>query len=51
MNRYIVRFHKSYGPIKTIVVEASSRESAAHKANRNFRTVTSVTNMNGEERD
>lgn len=51
MNRYTVRYHKSYGPIQTIIVEASSWESAGRKTERAGRTVTSVTNQDGEERD
>ena len=45
MNRYNVNYHKSYGPIQTIVVEASSWESAGRKAERNDRVVTSVSNV------
>lgn len=45
MNRYKVNFHKSYGPIQTIIVEASSWENAGYKAERNFRVVTSVTRI------
>lgn len=52
MNRYTVKLSQGLGfPLKTIVVEASSWESAGRKAERNGRVVTSVTNQDGEEQD
>lgn len=43
MNRYLVNVQKDYdSPIKTIVVEASTAESAAGKAERANPIVTSV---------
>ena len=43
MNRYLVNVQKDYNsPIKTIVVEASTAESAAGKAERANPIVTNV---------
>lgn len=49
MNRYIVKIQKSFeSPIHTIVVEASSWESAGRKAERANPIVTSVTLIESE---
>lgn len=46
MNRYQINISQLLGfPLKTIVVEASSWESAGRKAERNFRVATSVTRI------